>query len=167
MGSLPDFATFDLNSLDEYYETQKTIQGGQIKVDLNFEAKSLKNDQLKTIQGFIENIDRFNNKNQTFIHDNLLSESGETANYLAFFLEELAEEIGQTIDLSQEKTTQEKALLKQLKLIRVGLYPDGKYNTSHFGIFDYTIMINDLFHDQLLVVKTDEHGNLNEIVWES
>jgi hypothetical protein len=39
-------------------------------------------------------------------------------------------------------------------LIRIGLYPDGKYGTEYFGVFDYSIEIDGKMSDQLLVVKT-------------
>lgn len=47
----------------------------------------------------------------------------------------------------------------------VGLYPDGKYDTSYFTVFDY--MVNQELSDQLIVVKTDHQGYLDQLFWES
>jgi hypothetical protein len=62
---------------------------------------------------------------------------------------------------------QELQLLNKLRLIRVGLYPDGKYGTDHFATFDYSIDIDGEPCNYLLVVNTNEKGDLDHITWES
>lgn len=52
-----------------------------------------------------------------------------------------------------------------MKLVRIGLYPDGKYGSDNFAVFDYTI--NQDLTNQLIVVNTDENGVFEHISWES
>ena len=57
---------------------------------------------------------------------------------------------------------QPKLLLKKLHLVRVGLYPDSE---EQFAIFDYSIG-KDLTN-YLVVINTDENGNLDYMTMES
>ena len=43
--------------------------------------------------------------------------------------------------------------------------PLEEHDTSYFAVFDYTT--NRDLTDQLIVVKTDDHGNLDHLSWES
>lgn len=69
--------------------------------------------------------------------------------------------------------TPEKQLLEKLALERVGLYPNVKYETKYFAVFDYTFEGNAFIDgrrtmtNQILVVKTDSKGNLDHLAWES
>ena len=53
-------------------------------------------------------------------------------------------------------------LLKKLHLVRVGLYPDSK---DQFAIFDYSI--GKELTNYLVVINTDENGNLEYMTMES
>lgn len=77
------------------------------------------------------------------------------------------EELSSIIDFSDKEVSKELQLLGKLKLIRVGLYPDGKYGADYYGVFDYSIEIDGEPCNQLLVVKTNENGDLDHIAWES
>lgn len=81
-----------------------------------------------------------------------------------FHLDELGDDFLAHIGISNsiDKTQQ---FLNKLYLTRIGLYPDGKYDTSYFAVFDYTV--NRELSDQLMVVKTDHQGHLDHLSWES
>ena len=72
--------------------------------------------------------------------------------------------MGGIIDFGNQDEPKEKLLLNKLRLIRVGLYPD---YSEYYGIFDYSIDIDGEPCNQLLVVKTDNNGELDHITWES
>jgi hypothetical protein len=77
------------------------------------------------------------------------------------------DELSKIIDTSQESSSFKTQLLEKLQLIRVGLYPNGKYGATYFAAFDYSIEIDGEPCNQLLVVKTNEKGKLDNIAWES
>lgn len=55
--------------------------------------------------------------------------------------------------------------LKKLKLGRIGFYPDGKYGTESFAVFDY--IVDRELSNQIIVVNIDKKGNLINLAWES
>jgi len=85
--------------------------------------------------------------------------------YVTFHVEELGEEFLEEIGIDSNETEKEQRFLNQLHLTRVGIYPDGKYDTSCFAVFDYSV--NRDLTDQLIVVNTDAMGNLDHLSWES
>ncbi|HOZ79878.1 MAG TPA: DUF2004 domain-containing protein [Ferruginibacter sp.] len=164
---LPYFGQIDFTHLAEYYSAESIFNGRRIRLDLNFENKSITEDQAKYIKLFLDNISAFEIQNKLSI-DKDFNESGETFDYINFYQDELdEEELGDIIDSGNDAKTKEQQLLSKLKLIRVGLYPDGKYGATYYGVFDYTIEIDGEPCNQLLVVNTKGNGDLDHITWES
>lgn len=165
--NLPYFEQLDFTVLEEYYAAETLFNGTTLRLDLNFENNSIDEEQAKTIQVFLNNIAAFDIENKISIRKDFTDE-GETTDYINFYLDELdVEELGSIIDITSEDSLKKEQLLDKLKLIRVGLYPDGKYGTDNYGVFDYSIEIDGEPCNQLLVVKTDKNGNLDHITWES
>jgi hypothetical protein len=165
--SLPFFNEIDLSSLVEYYQVETILNADKISIDINFKRKSTDENTYKDIKDFLEKISKFSEQNQLLI-ENDFKENGEALDYINFYLEELDEdELSRTINIDDANTSKEKQLLTKLKLVRVGLYPDGKYETDYFGVFDYSIDIDGEPGNQLLVVKTNKKGELHHITWES
>jgi hypothetical protein len=164
---LPHFGQIDLTQLEEYYSVHTEWKGNILKLDLNFENKHISEEQAKNIKAFLDNIENFEIQNKSAIDKNFI-QKGETTDYINFYLVELdEEELSNIIDFNDEKSSKERKLIDKLKLIRVGLYPDGKYGTKDYGVFDYSIDIDGEPCNQLLVVKTNEKGDLDHITWES
>ena len=163
--TLPHFGKLQVENLEEYYNVDIELGGKEIQIDLNFENKTINIEDFDTIKHFIENIENFDKQNQHYIKSDYDDENGNTVKeYVTFHIEELGEEFLEQINLDNQ-TDKEQQFLTKLNLTRVGIYPDGKYDTSYFAVFDYTV--NKELTDQLIVVKTDNKGNLDHLSWES
>ncbi len=163
----PHFGQVDLTLLEEYYSIKIEWKGSFLNLDLNFLNKQITQEQAKIIKVFLDNIDNFEIQNKSVIDKDFLEE-GETADYINFYLDELDEdELSKIIDNNDKQSSTNNQLLDKLRLIRVGLYPDGKYGADYYGVFDYSIDIDGEPCNQLLVVKTNETGDLDHITWES
>lgn len=162
------FGEINTNNLEEYYCVNFEMNKNLIQTDLNFENKKIEKQLIDKIEYFLKNLVDFDNKNKYYIEKDFKDVVGETFEYINFYVEELDEnELSEIIDLNNTNTPKNIQLLEKLKLIRIGLYPDGKYGTDSFATFDYSIDINGEPCNQLLVVNTDHKGNLNTITWES
>jgi hypothetical protein len=138
-----------------------------IRLDLNFEKKNITDDQAKKIKVFLDSTSAFDIQNKSAIDKNF-NDGGEASDYISFYLDELdEEELSHIIDNGNEDMPKEEQLLSKLRLIRVGLYPDGKYGADYYAVFDYSIDIGGEPCNQLLIVKTKENGDLDHITWES
>jgi hypothetical protein len=161
---LQHFGSIDINQLEEYYSAKTEFNGQTIHLDLNFENKSISEEQGDGIKKFLDNILAYDLLNKIVIEKDFKDE-GESLEYINFYFDELdEEELSGIIDLGNQDEPKEKLLLNKLRLIRVGLYPDF---SEYYGIFDYSIDINGEPCNQLLVVKTDSNGELDHITWES
>jgi hypothetical protein len=164
---LPHFGQIDLTQLKEYYSAETALSGTMLRLDLNFENKSISEEQAINIKVFLDNIPTLEIQNKSSI-DKDFNDGGEAADYINFYLDELdEEELENIIDHDDKDKPKEQQLLSKLKLIRIGLYPDGKYGADYYGVFDYSIDIDGEPCNQLLVVKTNENGDLDHITWES
>ena len=164
---LPHFGKIDIDQLEEYFSAKTAFNGQTISLDLNFKNKNISEEQAENIKKFLNNILAFDTQNKIII-DKDFKDEGEALDYINFYFDELEEEeISEIIDYESEEKTKEELLLENLKLIRVGLYSDGKYDTDYYGVFDYSIDIDGEPCNQLLVVKTDNKGEFDHIAWES
>ena len=164
---LPYFDQIDITSLDEYYNVEAKLNDNIIRLDINFDKKSIDENTYQNINTFLENINNFDEQNKSLI-DKDLKESGQSLDYINFYLDELDQnELATIIDIDDANNPKDKQLINKLKLIRIGLYPDGKYGADYFGVFDYSIDIDGEPCNQLLVVKTNKTGELDHITWES
>ncbi len=162
--TIPHFGPLDPTSLDEYYDTELEYNGIQLQIDLNFESNSLDAQRLETVKAFIDNIRIHDLNNKKYIDNDYNDKDGETVRfYLEHHLEELGEnELATLIDQNSKSTEHQKQLKNKLHLVRVGIYPEGE---DQFATFDYSIGV-DITND-LIVIDTDENGNLVYITVES
>ena len=160
---LPPFGIIDATSLDEYYDTAIDFNGRQINVDLNFDNKTIDIKRLEVVKHFIENI-RIHDLNNKKHIQNDFDEDGETVRpYIQNHLEDLAtDELEELIGSNTKTADQPKLLVKKLHLVRVGLYPNSE---NQFATFDYSL--GRTLTDYLVVIVTDENGNLDYITMES
>lgn len=116
------------------------------------------------MKNVIENIEKYNKLNKTYILNDYNDEDGDTVkSYLEHHLEEVEkEELSNLINFDDKTIKPELQLLKNLKLVRVGIYPDHEDN---FAIFDYSIGVE--ITNYLVVINTDEHGQLDYMAMES
>ncbi len=164
---LPYFGQIDFTQLNEYYAANTILNEWTLSLDLNFENKSINQEDAKHIKYFLDNILVFDQDNKTEIRKNF-NEGGEAVDYINFYLEELdEEELRAIINYDDASRPKEEQLLNKLKLIRVGLYPDMKFGADYYGVFDYSIELDGAPCNQLLVVKTYSNWRLDHITWES
>ncbi len=164
--SLQPFGQINLLALEEGYQAQIEISGKSIRLDINFAKTSIKKEVMNTIKHFIENISEFNKRNKEHIRNSFNDENVTTVKeYVAFHIEELGDEFLKRLNIDTKSTDKEHQFLEKINLTRVGLYPVGKYEASNFAVFDYTV--SEELTDQLIVVNTDDEGNIDYLSWES
>jgi len=164
---LPHFGKLDLNALEGYYEAEFEINSEKAQFDLNFEGKSVPQNDMDCIKDIIDNIEAYNLSNKRLLF-NVYTDGTENTveEYIAFHLEEVDKNLLATlINFEDESAILERQLLDCLKLVRTGFYPDGKFGSESFAVFDYSIGKD--ITDQIIAIKTDKFGNLNQIDWES
>ncbi len=164
---LPFFNEIDINQLEEYYNVEIEYKQHEISIDLNFKGKQTEVSGFDKMRDILGNISRLDEKNKSHITADYLAEDGDTVNeYVEFHLEELGEEgLDGIVDFNNDKISPKQQLINQLKLVRIGFYPDGKYESEVFAVFDYSI--NTEITDQLIVVNTNEKGEIQNLAWES
>jgi hypothetical protein len=162
--ALPYFGNLPTENLEEYYDVDIELNGNEIQVDLNFEHQTVDTLILDKVKNFIEKLEKFDELNKTYILNDYNDEDGDTVKfYLEHHLEEVdKEELTKLVNFDDTITEPEQQLLSKLKLVRVGLYPD---NEDNFAIFDYSIGKD--ITDQLVVINTDENGQLDYMTMES
>ena len=162
--TLPHFGKLTTENLEDYYDVEIEFNGSEIQIDLNFEDITIDTSTMDKVKNFIENIDKFDKLNKTYIHNDYSDQDGDTVKfYLEHHLEEISkDEISILIDFDNISTEPEQQLLTKLKLVRVGLYP---HDEDNFAIFDYTI--GRELTDYLVVIKTDGSGQLDYMTMES
>lgn len=162
--SLPYFGDLDPKDLEEYYEVEIDFEGQELQIDLNFEDDSIDVKRLDVVKKFMENIPNWDKKNKQYIEEDYASEEGDTVReYIEHHLEEIGkEELSKSMDLGGPEEDTHKQLIKSLRLVRVGLYPDKE---GDFAVFDYSI--GPELTQYLVVINTDENGNLDYMTLES
>ena len=161
---LPHFGNLDSDALEQYYDTNINFNSTQVQVDLNFGGETIAPEKLELAGRFIDNIRIHDINNRKRIEVDFNDEDGETVGaYIQHHLEELnpadlAELIGGNVKTDEKPGL----LLKKLRLVRVGVYPERE---DHFGVFDYSF--GEEFTNYLVVIFTDENGNIDYITMES
>ena len=161
---LPYFGNIDSDDLEEYYETDFDFNNTKVQVDLNFGSDTIVPEKLELAGRFIDNIRIHDINNRKRIDIDFKDEDGETvAAYIQHHLEELNPgDITALIGGSAKTDDKPELLLKKLQLVRVGVYPEGE---DQFAIFDYSI--GQELTNYLVVIFTDENGNIDYITMES
>ena len=154
----------DSSSLDEYYDVDIELNNSQVQIDLNFSGKSIDEKRLEIVNHFIENIRIHDLNNKKYIARDFNDPEGDTVRfYIDHHVEELAtDDLYELIGTGAKTVDQPVLLLKKLRLVRVGLYPDSE---KEFAVFDYSLG-KELTND-LVVLFTDENGNLDYMTMES
>lgn len=164
---LPYFGEINPAQLEEYYHTTAVVKDLTVDLDLNFQNKSISPEAIQAIQNFLNNLARWDELNHVALEQDFTAD-GETADYIAFYFDELDEaELSALLPAETAPDARAYRLLKELKLIRVGLYPDSKYEDGQFATCDYSIYLEGEPCNQLLAVNINEQGKVNHISWES
>lgn len=161
---LPYFGEINYTQLDEHYSKEIEFDSFRLNLYLGFKGKSVNREEIESIKKFLERISVFDIQNRIEINNDLNNE-GETKEYADFYFDELEEdELSDIIDYHNLNESIEQQLISKLRLVSIGLYSnDNQYD----GVFEYSIEIDGLMSNQILVVYTDINGNIHHISWES
>lgn len=162
--SLPHFPDLDLNNLEEYHDVDIEFKGQKVQIDLNFEKKKIEPKRLEIAKWFIENISEFDTKNKRHIEQDFADKDCDTVRtYVEHYMEYFdRSELSNFIDFDNKTISPENQLIKSLRLVRMGLYPDSDEN---FATFDYSISPDTT--DQLVVIFTQSNGEMDYMTMES
>lgn len=162
--SLPPFGKLDPANLEEYYDGEIMFNGQEIQIDLNFENDSIEPKHLDAVKKFIDSLSAFDKRNKEYIEQDYADEDADTVKtYVQHHLEEIdKDELSDIVDFDDESADPEIQLMKALRLVRVGLYPDSE---DQFAIFDYSI--GEDLTNYLVVISSDENGDPDDITMES
>ena len=165
---LPYFGPIDLTDIKGSYRTATEFANNKLSLDLNFDKKQISRDIADSIKNILSNIEILDEHNLQFIQQDFRDRIGYTFAYIAFYIEECdEEELLRIVGGNKSEVPMENRLLAQLRLIRVGLYPDERAGADCFGVFDYSIDIDGRPCNQLLVVRTNSDGVPYMCDWES
>src|SRR4051812_38039483 len=99
---LPYFGQIAFTQLKEYYAAETSFDEGVLRLDLNFENKSITEEQANNLKAFLGNISVFEIQNKSSIDKNF-NDGEEAADYINFYLDELnEEELGDIIDFDNK-----------------------------------------------------------------
>lgn len=162
--TLPHFGQLDPTNLDECYDADIDLNGQEIQIELNFENKTIDTRRLDIVRKFIESIASFDKKNKKYIDQDYADKDCDTVKtYVEHHLEEIdKKELTELVDFGNKSLSARKQLVKALRLVRLGLYPD---SVDQFAIFDYSI--GQELTQYLVVINTDQDGKLDYMTMES
>lgn len=159
--NLTYFGEVEINSPEEYIEGKVLIDNRLVKLDLNFYDGVPKRDWVEEYEEYILHfLQHKKNVETAFMTD--YEDGEETKEYVDFHLEELdSSEIDKILENTNTSKSKEERLLSALQLVRVGFYPSGE----NYAVWDYTIGRD--ITDQLVVVNTDNKGEIRYVTMES
>ena len=155
--TLPHFGELDLDSLEEYYDTDIEFGGHEVQLDLNFENTSIDPARLEIVKQFIDNLTAYDANNRLAMEKDF--EEGDT---VISYLEHHQEELATLVESEDTPDEPKKQMLSKLHLVRAGFYPDSE---DQFAIFDYSI--GKELTQYLVVLFTNEKGELDYMTMES
>ena len=140
------FGEIDSDNLKEYYETELTVNGRQVEVDINFDEESIDASKLNKINQWLSNASKMDEIGLAIIQEDF--KSGETVKeYIEHHLKELDNDDLKGLLKSAEGSTKEDKMLSVIKLKRIGFYPQTE---ERFFNLDYTL--EDELTDYLVVL---------------
>ncbi len=159
---LPLIGFIDIASLEILYTGAGELNGKNFSIDLNFDNNITSTETADSIRHFIDNIRIHDINNRKKIEFDFFEED-TVAEFIDHHVVELSTaDIAELIGKNVKPELQPEALLKKMRLIRVGIYPESK---EQFAIFDYSF--GDELTDQIIAIDTDNNGNFIQLNWES
>jgi Protein of unknown function (DUF2004) len=160
--ALPYFGEIVLKPLEDYLDVDIDFKGKTVNIDLNFEEETISKKTLEVTKSILERLDIFYKNAQDAMNENFKHAGGFVDYYVGRCIEDMDEEDLQAILQNADKNLDEKQqVLASIFLTRVGIYP----HESNLVILDFTIS-TDIW-DELLVIRMDSSGEVEDIVCES
>lgn len=152
---LPYLGKIDLEQQSRY-NTSIDLDNKTIEVDVSFECDEVDDHKIIQIEKFLDRLSAYGLQNLEYIRLDFEKQHGTAWEYTEYHVSEFGKEMFSSFSLDDKKSG-----IPKFNLKRVGIYPADE----SFAVFDYTFL--DFDTDYLLVVKTDEKGELIRIVMES
>lgn len=153
------FGNIDLN--EEYYETDINLLDKKISLDLNLEEVLGKKDWILKYDDYVSKLLNYKEKIEKKLNEDF-DDWGVTKEWIDWHIEELdkdtIEKLVKDADLNMQL---DEKLLTRVNLVRIGFYP----GYEDYAIWDF--MLDEKISDQILVVVTDNNGEILDITWES
>lgn len=163
---LPFFDNINLDQVEEYYSIDNIEIGNtKLQIDLNFKNTKIDVTIAYKLKEFLENLNEYRLLARTYVNTDFNNEDGQVKEFIHFHLDELGEVLLNKLQIESDASNKEMLALEKLQLVRLGFYPDAKYNATYFCVFDFKI--DNELSDQIIAVKTNENGELDHIAWES
>lgn len=149
---------------DEYIAKTIQINHNKINVDLNFDNKNPKIEELKLLNKFLVHLENTIIQNEIRLKNDFgSSEENNVKEYISTHLQEIPKnELSKLINENDKSKNNEQKIFEKLKLTRIGIYPQDKFQ---YGVFDYTIGEN--FTQYVISIRTDKEGKIEKITIES
>ncbi len=157
------FGLIPNTNTNDFYEGQTKLKNKSINLDLYLlEEEQISADLISQVDHFINDLDSHLHSCQAYMITDLLKR-GSTLDFFKYIEEQNLVHPTEIDDLIRVESAEAiKELINRLSLLRLGLYPTNAMGAP-FAILDFGL--SDV--NYLLVVKTDEGGNLVEVTWES
>lgn len=165
MNNIKYFETVNFKNLkEEYIAKTVTIDKDKINIDLNFANKNPSENELKTLNSFLSNLENIIQQNKSRIDNDFKSSQENTVReYISHHLSDIPKNnLNQLIDKNDKTKNDEQKLFNKIKLKRIGIYSGDNMN---YGTFDYTI--GEIYTQYLIVIKVDQKGKIIDITIES
>lgn len=156
------FGDLSPENLEEYYNSEITINGRVVEIDISFDYNYIVIDKLQKVNHWLTDIQKLDELGLKSIKKDFIA-GKRVKEYLNYHLKELDEnDLSILIKQAKDGNTKEEKLLNSIRLKRIGFYP---HTNERFVNLDYTLD-ND-FTDDLIVLDFTEDGNLYYITLES
>lgn len=161
---LPYFAELDLDNIESFYQAKIEYDSREIHVELNFENSRIDIVFLDLVKKYLLEIYDIDQQNRKYIENDYNDKSCDAVRtYVNHHLEVIDNKVLlDHLNFVDQNISLELQLINSLQLIRIGFYPDSEFQ---FAVFDYSIDTD--LTQYLIVVNTNQSGNLEYISMES
>ena len=154
---IPYFDELDKDSTEDYYEADIELNGQSVSLDINLNDPPANWADLYT--KYAGKLDKYEVSIRKVIRG-YYPEEGMVKEFFSYHKEEFPDEMKKLFKNTDQNLSDEDRLMTMLVLDRIGFY----FDKNNFATWDFSF--GD-FTDQILVIITDEKGEIIDITWES
>ncbi|WP_300342975.1 DUF2004 domain-containing protein [Fusobacterium sp.] len=153
------FGNIDLN--EDYHETEIHLLEKNISLDLNLEEVLGKKDWILEYDEYVSKLSSYKENIEKRLNEDF-DDWGVTKEWIDWHIEEFDKSTVEKLVKNLDNNMQlDEKLLTRVNLVRVGIYP----GYEDYAIWDF--MLDEKISDQILVVITNNRGEILDITWES
>lgn len=156
---IPIIGLIDLDGEEDYYKSNTNINGQSVNIDINL-YNDIPNNWYKGYTEYAGKLSEYDKKNIQFIKARY-PQDGIVKEYVDWHMEDLREEMEQLLGKTDKNLPEDERILSLIKVERIGFY----FDDNNYATWDYTFGSETT--DQILVIITDEKGDIIDVTWES